>query len=94
MGEVPGRGGEGVFTLSVGFAASSPRGGAKGDKGGDGLPHQSALNYGMTATGSHYYFRFAARSTTGSQRQRYHSYSNFQLKKPGLPHIFAVVPVS
>ena len=24
MGEVPGRGGEGVFTLSVGFAASSP----------------------------------------------------------------------
>ncbi len=29
MGEVPRMGGEGVFTLSVGFAASSPRVGAK-----------------------------------------------------------------
>ena len=32
MGEVPGRGGEGGFTLSVGFAASSPRVGAKGKR--------------------------------------------------------------
>ena len=32
MGEVPRRGGEGAFTLSVGFAASSPRVGAKGER--------------------------------------------------------------
>ena len=28
------------------------------------LPHQSALNYGMIATGNHDRFGFAARSTT------------------------------
>ena len=34
MGEVPLEGAERAnFTLSVGFAASSPRGGAKGDEG-------------------------------------------------------------
>ena len=38
-----------------------------GEGFGDGLPRQSALYHGMTATGSHGYFRFAARSTTGSQ---------------------------
>ena len=32
MGEVPVWGGEGGFTLSVGFAASSPRGGAKRER--------------------------------------------------------------
>ena len=31
--KVPGRSGESVFTLSVGFAASSPRVGAKGERG-------------------------------------------------------------
>ena len=47
MGEVPRRGGEGIFTLSVSFADSSPKVGAKENEG-NGLPHQRARWFAMT----------------------------------------------
>ncbi len=29
------------------------------------IPNQSSIHFGMIATGNHWYYRFAARSTTG-----------------------------
>ena len=67
---------EGVIFPFSRFHRHFTRAGAKGDIDGSrkyrgivpgGNPwkglYQSAPNYDMTATGSHYYFRFAARST-------------------------------
>ena len=47
MGEVP-EAERAIFTLSVGFAASSPRGGAKGDEGNELRP-EGILGKGHTS---------------------------------------------